>query len=456
MMRRPVDQSRPLRRLPALMLAALLCCTQLTGCTTIKEMFSDEKTTPPLPGERISVLQLQKELVPAEGLKDQAMQLPDPWVNKLWPQPGGYPNHALGHLALSAAPKEIWSASIGAGGDHRTPLTAAPVVAEGTVYTLDTQSELSAFNLADGKKKWHANIMPEAEKDKGAVGGGLSYASGRLFATNGYKFLLALDPTNGKPLWKAPLSAPARSPATIMDDRVYIVTLDNRLSVFNAADGSPLWSYTGIAQTTNLLGSASPAADSTLVILPMSSGELYGLRPENGQVAWEDNLSAIRNTGSLNSLSDIKGLPVIDQGIVYAVSFSGRMVALDQVSGQRLWQKEIGSAETPWAAGENVFVLTSEQQLVALTRSAGEIRWVTQLPRYEEQDREQPVVWAGPVLAGGRLITVSSDGRMYDIAPDSGKITGQDKISGQADLAPVVADQTMLILTKDGTLTAYR
>lgn len=443
-------------RIPAVFLAALLCCAQLSGCTTIKEMFSDEKTTPPLKGERISVLQLQKELVPAEGLQDQPVTLPEPWVNKLWPQPGGYPNHALGHLALGASPRQAWKTSIGAGGDHRTPLTAAPVVADNTVYTLDTDSTLSAFDLQDGRKKWSRSILPEGEHDKGAVGGGLSYASGKLFATNGYKYLLALDPANGRQLWKAALPAPARSASTVMDDRVYIVTLDNRLNVFSAADGAPLWSYTGVAQTTNLLGSASPAADSTLVVLPMSSGELYGLRPENGQMTWEDNLSSVRNTGSLNSLSDIKGLPVIDQGVVYAISFSGRMVALDQVSGQRLWQREIGSSETPWAAGENVFVLTADQQLVALTRAAGDIRWVTQLPRYAEDDHEQPVVWAGPVLAGGRLIAVSSDGRMYDIAPDSGKITRQDKISGQADLAPIVADNTLLVLTKDGVLTAYR
>ena len=41
-------------------------------------------------------------------------------------------------------------------------------------------------------------------------------------------------------------------------------------------------------------------------------------------------------------------------------------------------------------------------------------------------------------------------------APQDGSIIRREKISGQADLAPVVADNTLLILTKDGALTAYR
>ncbi|MDE1151997.1 MAG: PQQ-binding-like beta-propeller repeat protein [Micavibrio sp.] len=443
-------------RIAGFCIAAVMACTLLSGCSTIKQMFTDEDTTPPLKGERISVLQLQHELVPNPELKGDPVTLPDSWTNKFWPQSGGYPNHALGNLNLKKRADKVWSASIGKGGDSRAPLTAAPVVAEGVVYTIDAESNVSAFNLQDGKRKWQVSMVPKGESDKGGIGAGLAFASGRLYAVNGDRYVVAINPANGANLWKAPLQAPARSAPTIMEDRLYVVTLDNRLSVFNANDGKPLWNYTGVSETTNLLGSASPAADSTLVVLPMSSGEIFGLRPENGQMAWEDNLSAVRSTGSLNSLSDIKALPVIDQGVVYAVSFSGRMVALDEVSGNRIWQREIGSSETPWAAGDTVFVLTSEQQLIALTRASGDIRWVTQLPRYEEEKHENPVVWSGPVLAGDRLVVVSTDGQMLDISPQDGSIFRTEKTGRPTDISPVVADNTLLILTKDGELIAYR
>lgn len=437
-------------------IAALGVSLALTGCSTFKQFFGDHEGKP-LEGERISVLQLQKELTPNPELASEEVALPEEWQNQFWPQRGGYPNHALGHLALGKSLKKAWKVSVGAGGDDRTPLTAAPVVAEGLVFTLDTEGKVSAFEVKGGKRKWTQKVVPKGEEDAGAVGGGLSFASGKLFAASGYKYIYALNPDNGKVLWKASIASPARSAPTVMDDRVYVVTLDNRLLVLNAADGAPLWNYAGVSETTNLLGSASPAADQSLVVLPLSSGEIYGLRPENGQIVWEDNLSAVRRTGSLASISDIRGLPVIDQGVVYAVSFSGRMVALDQVTGQRLWQREIGSAETPWPAGDSIFTVTSEQQLVALSRKTGEIRWVTQLGRFEdEEEKDVPMVWAGPVLAGGRLFVVSSGGDMAEVNPQDGKIIRKQEISGGAQLAPVVAGNTLFVLTSNGALTAWR
>lgn len=436
---------------PALVLAAL----SLSGCDTAKQLFTEHKD-PPLKGERISVLQLQRDLVANPELKDQPLKLPDAWTNQLWPQAGGYPNHAPGQLALGQHLKRIWKTSIGEGADRRTPLTTTPVVAEGLVFTLDTDGNVSAFDINTGKRRWEKSILPPGEHGSGALGGGIAYDSGKIFAANGFKSLSALNASDGTLAWKAVITSPARAAPTIIDGRIYLITLDDHLLVLNETDGSVLWTYAGVSETTDLLGSASPAADSSLVVLPLSSGELFGLRPENGQVTWEDNLSAVRRTGSLSSISDIRGLPVIDQGVVYAVSFSGRMVALDEVSGQRVWQREVGSAQMPWAAGENVFIVTDEQQLAALTRQQGDIRWVVQLPRYEENDKDKPIVWSGPVLAGNRLFLVSNIGDMMEVDPQSGKTVAATKLGASANLPPVVANNTLFVLTDDGELSAWR
>ena len=427
----------------------------LSGCSTAKQLFTEHRNAP-LKGDRISVLQLQRDLVANPDLKDTPVQLPEAWTNQLWPQAGGYPNHAPGHLALGENIKRAWRVSIGKGGNSRTPLTAAPIVAEGAVFTLDAKGHVSAFDLKTGKQRWSKKITPKGETGSGALGGGIAYDSGKVYATNGYKHLVALNATDGEMAWKSTLPSPARAAPTVVEGRIYLLSLDNRLNVLNATDGSPLWSYSGVSETTNLLGSAAPAADAQLAVLPLSSGEIFGLRPETGQVAWEDNLSSVRRSGALSSISDIRGLPVIDQGVVYAISFSGRMVALDEVSGARVWQREIGSSEMPWAAGEVIFVVTTEQQLTALTRSEGDIRWVSQLPRFEDNDKDDPIIWSGPVLAGSRLYLVSNKGYMIQASPSDGKIIKTERIGSEANIAPVVAGNTLLVLTNDGELSAWR
>ena len=111
-----------------------------------------------------------------------------------------------------------------------------------------------------------------------------------------------------------------------------------------------IWEYQGISEMTGLTGTASPAADSDIVVPAFSSGEIYALRIENGSVAWSDNLSPIRRYSGMDDLVEIRGLPVIAREVVIAISFGGRMVAIDEVSGQRGWQRDVGSAEMPWSA----------------------------------------------------------------------------------------------------------
>ena len=437
------------------LLAILAAPLLLSNCGSFDNMFNDTGLAP-LKGERISVLQLQTELTPNNELQKTPALLPDPWTNKYWSQAGGIPSHAMGHLSLGKDLKKVWSVSIGSGGNRRNPLITQPVVANGTVFTVDTKGHTTAFALADGKKKWRVSSVPSGEEDSGTIGGGIAWADNKLYVTNGYKHLLCLNPATGEVIWRVATPSPARAAPSVRDGRVYLITLDNRLMVFSAANGRLLWNYYSVMETTNLLGSVSPAVDAFAVVFPMSSGEIVGLRVENGQAVWEDNLSGSRRIGAFSSISDIRGQPVIDQGLVYAASYSGRMVAIDEVSGQRVWQREVGSAEMPWAAGSSVFIVSSGQQLISLTRQNGDIRWITSLMRFEDKNKEEPVVWTGPVFAGGRLILASNSGQMIEADPQNGKILKQTRLPGDVTIAPLVSDNTLIFLTRQGNLIAYR
>ncbi len=417
----------------------------------------DKSDKAPLKGDRLSVLELQKSLQPDAVSEDTAeLVVPKSWQNEFWPQAGGYPNHSMQHLALNeGAFKEAWSAKIGDGSTNELPLVAQPVVVDGRIYTLDTDSHLSAFDTKTGKQLWRTNVRDKDEDDP-VIGGGMAFSNAVLYVTTGYDELLAVNPTNGKLFWRKDLPAPARAAPTIMDDRLYVSTLDSRLLALNPKDGNLLWEYVGISETAGLVGAASPAANYDIVVPVFSSGEMTALRVENGSVAWTDNLSNLRAMGGLASLSDIKGLPVIDKGLVIAVSFSGRIVAIDERSGNRVWQREIGGSQTPWVAGSHVFVVSEENELIALNRDNGAILWVTPLDKYEDGDKGDKVFWTGPIMAGGRLLLAATDGRLLEVVPETGKQLAQSRIGGSFIIPPVVADKTLYLLSENGTLMAFR
>ncbi|HEX7969208.1 MAG TPA: PQQ-binding-like beta-propeller repeat protein, partial [Stellaceae bacterium] len=258
-------------------------------------------------------------------------------------------------------------------------------------------------------------------------------------------------------LWRQQVAAPIRGAPTVADNRVFAITVENQLDVLAADDGHRLWSHNGIPETAGLLGGAAPAVEGDIVVVPYTSGEIFALRAENGRPLWTDNLATARPLGALSTLADIRGRPVIDRGRVFALSHSGRMVAIDLRTGDRVWEQEIGGTHGPWIAGDYIYVLSNDVDLVCLTRQDGHVRWVHDLPHYEdEKKKKDPVRWAGPVLAGERLIVAASNGDGLSLSPYTGATLGRLTFPDGVFVDPVVANDTLYVLTDDADVIALR
>lgn len=437
------------------MLRAAAVAMLLVGLTVSScSWFATKKQ--PLPGERISVLSLDRQLKPDPALANMPITLPRPVVNPDWPEPGGDPDHTMQHLALPGTLRAVWKTTVGEGSSRYTQVLSQPIVVEGRVYAMDGGSQIGAFDAATGNRIWQIDVKP-ADTNGTSFGGGLAYWKGRLFASSGYARVLALDPKDGKVIWKVSVGAPVRSGPTVADGRVYVVTVENELVTLAADDGRRLWSHNGIPETATLVGSASPAVAGEVAVTGFSSGEIVALTVENGRPLWSDNLASARAVDAVSALSDIRGRPVIDRDRVFAISHGGRMAAIDLRDGERVWEQDIGSSHPPWIAGDYVYVLSNDNELFCLTRNDGKVRWLHQLPRYaDEKNKENPITWAGPVLGGNRLIVLSSDGWAMSVSPYTGAPLGRERISGNVYVDPVIANNTLYILTDNGELSAYR
>ena len=444
-------------RVDRLTLAAglLMGAVGLSGCGT-DQWFGGGESDPPLPGERISVLELAADIEPDPAVASLTIVLPEPRVNEDWPLPGGQANHAPGHLALGSALAEVWSAGIGTGSDSDRRLINPPILVDGRIFVADADGHVTALSAGNGDRLWRVRVASPFE-DSYPLGGGVAYADGLLYVTTGFGEILAIDPANGGLVWREEANAPLRAAPTVAAGRVFIVTVDNQLEAYAAPTGEVLWNHTGILEPAGLLGGASPAVGPGAVIAAYSSGEVFALRMESGQPIWSDSLTAVRRIGALATLADIRGLPVLDNDLVFSISHAGRMVALDLRSGTRVWEQDIAGINTPWVAGDFVFVLSTTADVVALTRDTGQIRWVTPLERWTNpEDRIGPIVWSGPVLAGGRLILVNSEGVGVEISPATGDVLRAFELDGPSQVTPIVANNTLYVLTDNGRITAYR
>jgi len=436
-------------RIAALTLAALA----LGGCGILK------KSTPKTPvlGERVAVLTTEQDVVVDPATAALPMTLPAPVANTQWSQPGGNAAKSMGHLALGNALATAWSVSIGEGNSVRARLAAAPVVADDRVYTIDTRATVRAFDAATGRVVWASQFGTERGNEASLFGGGVAAEGGRVYATNGLGYVVALDARNGGIIWQVRPGGPLRGSPTVSGDALYVTSQDNQVYSLKTSDGSTNWSNAAALEIASVFGSASPAFGQGTVVAGFSSGELNAYRYENGRLVWQDQLARTTIRTSVSSLSDINANPVIDSGQVIAVGQGGRMVALELISGQRMWELNIAGISTPWVAGDWVFVVTDDAKLIAVARANGKVRWINQLPAFRnEKKKSGPISYTGPVLAGGRLIVASSQGALINIDPVTGSFQSQTSIGAPVSLSPVVAGSTLYVLDDEGRLHAFR
>jgi outer membrane protein assembly factor BamB len=433
------------------LLAAFLLSASLTGCSLF------DKTKTPLPGERIAVFPDRAELEPDKDTASIPVVLPAPVVNDAWPQSGGFADYAMQHLEIGAQPHVIWTADVGAGSTSDRLLTTPPVMADGKVFAKDAESTVSAYRADTGERLWSVTLTPQDERDAGEFGGGLAWYGGRLFVTTGFAEVFSLDANTGKEIWHSSVSAPVRGSPLVFGDRVFAVSIDNKLHVLAAVDGADQWSYSGLQEVAGYAGGNSPAGSGDYVVAPFSSGELVAFHLNNNRPVWNESLvGRSRETRAFGNITDIRARPVIDRGQVFAMGTAGQLSSIDLLTGQRTWDRNIGGSQTPWVAGRFLFVVTSSADVVALDRSNGKVKWVTPLTQYSDDRRQKPILWAGPVLAGDRLLVGGTTGELLALSPYNGAVMGKVDINSPIRLAPVIANQTIYILTDSGRLIALR
>ncbi|MBH66908.1 MAG: pyrrolo-quinoline quinone [Rhodospirillaceae bacterium] len=443
----------PVTRIICRLFFLIISVILTSGCSLGFLGEKEQKTR--IAGDRVSISSLDKELQIDDSLKDTRVSTPYPKVNKRWLQPGGNSSHSMQHLSFGDAPEIIWQVDIGAGSSGNTVLMASPVVYDSHIFTLDVSGKVRASDIKDGSLIWEFSANQQ-EKDS-VFGGAISAGNGNVFISLGSGHLICLDVNNGREIWRTSSGSPLRSPASYSDDRLFVITIDNRTIAFSAQNGQRLWLHNGISEKAALLGAASPAIKNNTVILAYSSGELYAMKAETGSVFWGDNLGKTRRTAAVTNIADIRGSPVIDGGVVLAASHSGRLTALNFQTGRRLWERSIGSTSMPWVAGDFVYLISTNGEVICLTRSDGRIKWLTQMQKFKSpKDKEDTISYVGPVLAGDRLLLASSLGKIYSISPYTGKVLGETKLGGGFYIAPVVANKMLFLLDDKGVLTAFR
>lgn len=443
------------------LLGGVIALPMLSGC--------DEDKKPVLAGHRVDVLSSGAGLTVD---KDDSTPIALPPVQTLdnWPQSGVHPDHVAINAAWPGTTKQLWTHSIGhgvsepslwsfaaLGSNGRGAIQSPPVVGGGRIYTVDGIGTVRAWNWPGMAQVWSLTPTPRKMKSSN-IGGGIGLDGDTLYIVDGVAQTLAVDAATGHVKWRTDLGTPGRSAPTIVDGRVFFGTIDERLFALDAKTGKQIWTYSATPADTVMFGQPAPAVVDGIVLAGFGSGDLVALRAVTGEMVWSDSLGGSNGRDETMDFACVRGAPVISEGTAYAVSMSRVLVAIDMRSGRRLWEREVASQNALCVAGDWIYVLSADEQVACVDKLSGHVRWISQLRRFVRMEAQKNAIeWLGPVLAGGKLVCISTWNKngMAVLDAVSGKITDIVPTHKPSLVAPIVCDGQVLVISEDGNLTAY-
>lgn len=460
-------------RRSAILAGVFAAALAASGCSTIGGLnpFAKKDEAPTEQageGQRISIIPPDQVLAPAEALKGVDFALPPAETVAAWPLPGGTPEQYVGNVTAGKDLQVAWRKSFGAGSSRGRYVTAPPVAADGKVFLMDADGRVVAVDARSGAQVWRTATNPgDNKRDRLAFGGGVAFADGKLYVASGYREVLQMDARTGAVGWRAKTSESIHGAPTVSGGRVFVVALDNTLLTFDAATGAASWTYQALAESARILAASSPAVSGETVVAAFGSGELVALRTVNGNDLWNEALSRASRTSALSEIRDIPGRPVIYSGDVFAISHSGVFAATDLRTGQARWTLPVVGITPPMPAGDVVYAVAKDGQVICAARESGQIYWMKNLNEGFTSKRKGGVfgiggqksnrpIWSGPLLSNDRLLIVGQTGELVAINAKTGEIVKRVDLKGASITSPIAMGDTVYVVTQEADLIAIR
>jgi outer membrane protein assembly factor BamB len=335
-------------------------------------------------------------------------------------------------VALDAATgKELWSAPLtfakyDGGGDAGAPNNkggdgprSTPTVVGEHVYVTSSQFAVTCFQAATGKTVWKRDLMQEhkGRMIKWQNAASPLFAGGLLYVGGGGpgESLLALDPKDGKVVWKAfdeLITHATPVAANILGQPQIIFFLQSGLLSVEPKTGKELWRYKFDFKIST---AASPVVAGDIVYCSAGYGVGAGAVRIAKKGAGFEATEIYRIRGD-KPLANHWSTPVLKDGMLYGLfQFkeygSGPFKCVDIKDGSVKWEREGFGPGHVILAGDQLLALSDAGDLVLIEANPSAYKEVARAKVLEGK------CWTTPVLADGRIYVRSTkEAACFDVS----------------------------------------
>lgn len=358
-------------------------------------------------------------------------------AGKVEPQ---YPPKELRDLNETTHATTLWNERVGAGlGRGSYPM--APAMEGSRIFAADHRGLVTALDADSGRTLWETTLESGASS-------ALSAVDGKLYLGTRNGVVVALDQASGKVQWKTESSSEVLAAPQASTSLLIVQAVDGNITALDRASGAERWAYSSSQPSLSLRASATPRVIDAVTIAGLANGRLVTLDNRSGQPLWERRISTPTGNSDIERLSDLSGQPLLTpDGRLYVTSYNGRLVAMNATSGQVIWSQDLSSYRSPLLVGDTLFVVDEAGHVSAMDAMNGNELW--HLDDLEGRELTEPA------FAAGRLVFGDFEGYLHLIDTQSGKLVGRTRVDRSGlSVAPLTDGKRIYVLADDGTLEA--
>ncbi len=336
-------------------------------------------------------------------------------------------------------PKSVWRVNTGAGNDDEF-FRLAPMQTEANLITIDRDGLLSVLEKNSGKQLWKQKTGLKVRT--GANGNDAVIVIGN---TSGD--INAYSMSEGASLWTVNVNSEVTAISRAVEDSVIVRTKNGYIHSLDINSGENLWSINRQVPDLSLHTQSIPLIKGDKVLVGLDNGQLLALSLKDGKVLWERAIATGRGRTELDRMVDIDGHFVVENDLIYVITFQGNVSAVNIEAGDVIWTKEASSISGVSVDDERVYFTDSDDQVHALDKNLGESFW--------KQEDMQYRALTLPVVHGDYLVVGDYDGYLHWLAKDDGRVVAREKAGGSILTAPFVENDRLYVLNSKGSLSMW-
>ncbi len=302
----------------------------------------------------------------------------------------------------------VWRRSVGKGSGARN-IRLRPAVSGENVYMADYNGQLWGLELESGDEIWSQTFDQK-------ITSGVVVAENNLYIATQDGLLHSIIKDTGEVQWSQQLSSESIAPATVDATQVYIRTIDGHITAFERSSGKQNWTYEAALPVLTVHGTGSPVLLQSLVITGFANGKLVALDRELGIPRWNKRLAIPQGRSELERLVDLDGTPIVDEGIVYATAYHGKLSAIGY-DGKTQWETELSSYFGPALGLGNLYITRDDDHVQAYDQVNGASVW--------SQSALQGRFLNQPVKHDNYIVVADFEGYVHVLAQVDGEMVGR-------------------------------